>query len=316
MESDPDYLTRLSLDLLIPGLLPPAAGAAPRPRLERWLARADVVREPGGAQAWLARRFGLAGTPVAPVTLAADAGLHPGQWLRADPVFARPERDTLVLHGAAELAITRAEADALVAALQALFGADGLEFLAPHPDRWYVRVPEGEMPDTFPLSEAMGGGAFGLLPKGAGRINWGSAMTEAQMILAAHPVNAGREARRAPPVNMVWFWGGGSLPESLASPYGQVHTDDPFAAGLARIAGIDVAPPLGSLESLGVAQGNVLATLADPGDEVLDALGATAARLGGLRIVLPAREHTTIATITGTARWRIFRARKPLSAYA
>ncbi len=31
-------------------------------------------------------------------------------------------------------------------------------------------------------------------------------MNELQMVLHAHPVNSGREARRLPPVNLVWLW--------------------------------------------------------------------------------------------------------------
>ena len=76
------------------------------PHLERWLARARIAREPGAsAEAWLAARYGLEGAPVAAVTLAIDEAPQPGHWLRADPVYAQVERDSIVLHHAAMLAI-------------------------------------------------------------------------------------------------------------------------------------------------------------------------------------------------------------------
>jgi hypothetical protein len=322
------------LDLLIPGLLPDAAPAARMPHLERWLARADITREPGaGAEAWLAGRYGLDPAPVAAVSLAVDEAPQPGQWLRADPVYARIERDTLVLHHAAMLAIEPEEARALVAALRELFGADGLEFHAPRPDRWYVRVPAGELPRTTPLGEALGRDVFGRLPRGEGRINWAAALTEAQMMLATHPVNLAREAARRPPVNAVWFWGGGSLPRDVAPAYARVFATDPFAAGLAHLSGAVLAPPPASLRELEVAPStlvviDVAAAALDAGDaagwrsavESLDerwfaGLGSYLAH-GTVRLVMPARTDACVATLTPRARWRLFRGSKPLAAHA
>ena len=168
MESDPNYLIPL-LDILLPGLLPAASLKTRLPQLERWLARAELAREPSRSlEAWLGRRYGLDPAPVAAVSLAVDEAPQPGQWLRADPVYARIERDTMVLHHGAVLAITPDEARALVASLRELFAGDGLEFHVPRPDRWYVRVPAGELPATTPLSQALGADVFGRLPRGTG----------------------------------------------------------------------------------------------------------------------------------------------------
>ena len=324
----------MPLDLLIGGLLGPASSSLSLPHLERWLARADIAREPArDADAWLAKRFGLDGAPVAAVSLVVDEAPQPGQWLRADPVYARIERDTLVLHHAAMLGITPDEARALVASLRELFAGDGLEFRVPHPDRWYVRVPAGELPATTPLSEALGADVFGRLPRGTGRINWASALTEAQMLLATHPVNLAREAGRRPPVNAVWFWGGGSLPREVAPTYRRVFADSPFAAGLAHLSGAELAPPPHSLRDLSFAEATLVvlddATSAlDTGDparwraaaESLDErwLAPLAATLGGspVRLVLPVAADTCVATLTASSRWRVLRRRKPLAAYA
>src|SRR5687767_4419569 len=124
------------LDLVIPGLLPATSPQTRLPHLERWLARSDPVRDPArSGEAWLGRRYGLDPAPVAAVSLAVDEAPQPGQWLRADPVHARVERDTLVLHPAGMLAIEADEARELVAALREHFAADGMEFHVPRPDR-------------------------------------------------------------------------------------------------------------------------------------------------------------------------------------
>ncbi|MET0282371.1 MAG: hypothetical protein ABW278_14790 [Steroidobacteraceae bacterium] len=66
---------------------------------------------------------------------------------------------------------------------------------------------------------------------------------EVEMWLAAHPLNAMREARRQPPLNCLWFSGGGhalalptfgSLPGVVLSPSGP----DPWVAGLALHCGV------------------------------------------------------------------------------
>jgi hypothetical protein len=309
----------LPLDLLIPALLPAAAGAR-LPQLERWLARADVARDTAtSAEAWLARRFGLDEVAVAPVTLAVDEAPQPGTWLRADPAYVRVQGDTLVLHPAEVLAIAPDEARALVAALREHFAADGMEFRVPRPDRWYVRVPREELPVTTPIGEAFGADLVGRLPHGSGRINWPSAITEIQMLFATHPVNLAREAERRLPINAVWFWGGGTLPQALASPYGRIYAGDIFAGGLAHLSATRLSALPATLAEVDHAA-PALAVL-DPIDEQVDAawfapLGSALARFGSVRLILPGRGGALVATLTPAARWRIFRASRSLATYA
>ena len=323
------------LDLLIPGLLPLAVPEARLPHLERWLARADLGRAPGAsAEAWLGQRYGLDPVPVAAVSLAVDEAPQPGQWLRADPVYARVQRDTLVLHPAGALSIDPAEARDLVAALREHFGADGMEFHVPRPDRWYVRVPAGELPVTTPLPEALGHDVFGHLPRGTGKINWAAALTEAQMMLSTHPVNLEREAARRPPVNAIWFWGEGTLPRELPRTYARVFAADPFAAGLAHLSGASLAPAPPSPRELPTGEPTVVvlddaASAGATGDlarwdsaaRAIDEtwfahLGDLSGRFGGVRLVLPARDDTCVATITSSARWRLWRRTRPVGEHA
>ena len=330
-----DYRLFALLDILIAGLLPGAPDSPRLPHLERWLARADISREaPGHAEAWLAGRYGLEGLPVAPIALAVDEAPQPGHWLRADPVFARVERDSLVLHHAAALAITAEEARDLVASLRGHFAADGMEFHVSRPDRWYVRVPADEVPSTTPLPEAIGQDVFRRLPRGGGRINWASALTEAQMMLSGHPVNVARESRRQPPVNAIWFWGEGQLPRELAKPYARIYATDSFAAGLGHLSSAIVAPVPASMAALETADPalvvlDALAVAAYAGDleswtrsareldqRWLAPLGEVLSRGVAVRLVLPAARDTCVATLNRAARWRLFRRPRPLSAHA
>ena len=229
----------MPLTLLVPDLLPPADAPAPMralrlPQLEKWLARADVARESGTGSTWLLRQWGL-GTdaPVAALTLAADGGPRGEEWMRADPVHQRLDRHALVLHDASVLALTREETDAALAVLNDFFARDGLAFIAPVSDRWYVRVPPGEAPRTVPLEDAVGRNPFGMLPGPGARLSWPAIFSEAQMLLASLPGNAVREAEGRPTLNGVWFWGAGAFPSGLPQPFASVAANDPLARGLA-----------------------------------------------------------------------------------
>ena len=336
----------MPLDLLIPDLLlprdaPAAMRALRLPQLEKWLARADVGAAAGiGAARWLGAAFDLASPPVAAIALAGEGAARDGAWMRADPVHLRIDRDHLKLHDASILDVRRDEADAIVAALQEHFGQDGLEFHAVAPERWYVRVPDGALPrKTTPVEDALGRDVFGLLPenRAGAPINWPAALTEAQMVLGAHEVNARREAQGKPAINSVWFWGEGSAPASVAKRYALVHSDDPFARGLGALSGAEVRPGAKSIADIDLVRRSdaVLAVVGDltaalhrvddarwrAAAEALDArwfagLGEAIERFERVRLVLPAEKDTRVATLTAAARWRWFRARKPLAAHA
>lgn len=333
----------MPLDLLVPDLLlpveaPESLRAVRLPALERWLARGEMRRTPHPTlRAALAEAYGVPAPPaVAAITLAADAAPSEGAWLRADPVHLRidPHAASGWLHDASALEVTRDEANALAAALNAQFAGDGFEFVAPVADRWYVRVPEGETPRTVALDEALGRNVFGLLPSGSGRINWPSAFTEVQMLLAAHPVNARREEQGLPAINSVWFWGEGARPARLAAPYALVYADEPFARGLAGLAGTRLAPRPAGFEAIdAVPEGEtVLAVLdmltaplragryeewtaaaLDLDERWFTRLSDAIERFEGVNIILPTGRETRMAHLGPGARWRWFRGRKPLS---
>ena len=332
----------MPLTLLIPDLLPPAdAPEAMRScrlsGIETWLARADASRQPGTGSAWLLRQWGLdAQAPVAALTLAADGGPKEGAWMRADPVHQRVDRNALFLHDASVLALTRQEADAALGELNDFFAVDGLEFVAPSPERWYVRVPAGELPRTVPLEEAVGRNPFGMLPEGGTRLKWPSIFSEAQMLLAKLPFNVARESAGRPTFNAVWFWGGGRYPFDLPRSFACVAATDPLARALALAsncavqslpAGIAQLPSRESQECLAVVEslrapfhrGEVdgwLAAASDLEQQWFENLGEALDAFGRIRVVLPSERDTAVFDIASGARWRILRRARPLASYA
>ncbi len=173
--------------------------------------------------------------PIAPISAVFD-GLGEGCWLRADPVHLRLQRDQLVL--LPEVKIGADEAAQMCASLNRHFAGQGMEFFAPHPRRWYIRLDRLPDIETVPLSQAVGRNVHGLLPKGAEALRWHRIFNEIQMLLFAHPVNEAREACGELPVNSVWLWGGGATNEPLQKTYDSVSSDEVLAEMFAAVAGI------------------------------------------------------------------------------
>ncbi len=230
--------------LYIPGLF---AGPAASATLLRLLARADQL--PGGAEGDTERLFALFGIapeagrdlPVASVTRVADMGvIDRDWWIRADPVYLEPGRDSLVMH--AGLGLTPDETAQLAAELNESLSQDGWLLKAPRPERWYLKPPVAAAITTTPLAAANGRNVHPLLPQGADRKTWHTRLNELQILLHSSPVNAARAARGALPANSVWFWGGGHLPQAGAVRWSQLWSDEPLTQGLARLAGVSSSP--------------------------------------------------------------------------
>ncbi len=330
--------------LLIPHLLPPPAQAPRLPALERLLTRGRGERSGDGAmEAWLCRAFGVARQqdwPLAPLTLTADGGRPEDYyWLRADPVYLRPERDQLVLADSGAFALSQDEARQLCDTLNSHFGPDGLIFYPLRPDRWYLRLERPPLLHTHPLPAVTGRGIDPFLPHGPDAMRWHAVFNEIQMLLYGHPANVEREARGELPVNSVWFWGGGSQPQAGARPFDAVWANDPLARGLAAAAGVAGRPlPATGEEWLAAAAGprtplvvlNALCGAGQYGDalgwrEGLQQLEQDWFGPLGRALGRGALEALTLhATETGEARsftvrradlWRLWRRPRPLAAY-
>src|SRR5690606_15871431 len=61
-------------------------------------------------------------------------------------------------------------------------------------------------------------------------------------VLHTHPWNERRVTAGKPPVNSLWFWGGGVLPDQVAAPMARVHGGDALLRALALRAGLRQGP--------------------------------------------------------------------------
>ena len=236
-----------------PTLLLPAtsrfAGIALPQVLARALGRADRGVHDAGEDAQLARHFQLVPNrwAHAALTRVVDGGVEDASlsgWLRADPAYIRPD-----INGARLLAIGDAlgldqtDADAFLPALRPLFGDAGFPLDAPTPGRWYLRLPkEAKLPAFTSPAQALGDDVFEHIPAAPEARRWRVLSSEAQVVLHNHPHNAARAAAGKPPINSLWFWGGGVLPDHVASQCPTVYSDDVLLHGLARVGKLACMP--------------------------------------------------------------------------
>ena len=248
----------MKVHLLIPSLFWPDAaftaiyGDLPLPSLENLLAKSADANDvhvndaPQALEPWLCSAFGVERQqdwPVAPITLGIDGNgevkAEGDYWIRADPVHLHIEHDQILLADSRVFKISSAEAQQLTEVLNRHFSEYGqqISFLPLQPDRWYFRATDMTPAKTHLLSEAANKNIKSLLPFDGNKTAWRSLFNETQMLLHEHAVNQWREARGEPAVNAIWFWGGGVMPKSIASPYTQVWGNELLAGSLALMSG-------------------------------------------------------------------------------
>jgi hypothetical protein len=236
----------MQLTLFVPGLLLPDEVRSDTvfdltaPTLSRLLGRAHRIDLPPD---WLAHAFGLASPlPVAALRKVGAGETAEGDWLCLDPVHWQVNREGIRFAAPDRLALTAAEATALVEAVQPLFAAWG-ELSASTPLHWELHLARPLQLDTRPLPECIGLPVDPTLPAGADGREWRRLLAEAQTILHAHPVNQQREACGQSRVSSLWPWGAGSLPERIQRNFDVVWSHDPLLAGLGLHANLPCLRP-------------------------------------------------------------------------
>ncbi len=235
----------MQCDFLVPGLLGAPSSYAINdiaPALAKLMARGSFSTENvASTEAWIAQRFRFTSVEethsFAAIALLGEQHAVPGasHWLRADPVHLSVNRDHVVLLDGSQLEITPMEAAALCQSMQAHFAADGLIFHAAHPERWYIQSDHPIAIHTNPPSAVRGRNVANYWFDGADRALWQGRLSEMQMLLHAHPVNEAREEAGQLPINGVWFWGAGALPDGLRQIYSHIIAHNALFAGLAAL---------------------------------------------------------------------------------
>lgn len=288
-------------------LLPTVASLQGDALLRQWLAHGDrLLAQDRPRESVLRSCFHFAGAtfPVAALRHhchAADASV--GAWVCADPAWVRSEATGARLLACPVTDIAADEAEQLAEVLRPLFGDAGVPLAIDTPSEWCARLLHGAPPVRFvDPADALGADLLACLPEGQAARLWRRLFNEAQVALHAHPVNAARIAAGKRPVNALWFWGAGALPDPVESTLQVVASVDDSVRGLAKLAGaLRVEPASEAIAAAG--SGAALLDLDFGTPATLDLGGEW---LPHFRSWLRKRRFATIElTFTDGERWRL-----------
>ena len=236
------------LTLLIPKLLHapgslqnlPQQEIPPFKRLNRFFSRTKRTSFPCTTYyETLFHLFGLepGDHAVAAITRLADGAIRDADWyLRCDPAYIHADMDRAVLLGHADLNLTENESEQLRLIINTHVEQDGWQIEAHAIDRWYVKGAEQTNIQTSPPHDVFGKDIRHDLPRGEHAAYWCSIMNECQMLLHELPVNIERQSKGLLPINSLWFWGEGHLPETAHCQFDAVYGDDALLTGLAMLS--------------------------------------------------------------------------------
>ena len=255
-----------TLTLLVGNSLMPHAAEPDRryPTIESFFSRCDVrTHRHTGTAAWICATLGVKRQPDWPVgAILTHALEHQGTdmyWICADPVHLAVDRDSLVLQPRSQLHLSESESLAFFATLESHFATTDLRLVHVDTGHWCFGSPRRPHLVTSELELVEGRNVNDELPSGQDSSTWQRYITEAQMILHDHPVNAARESRGEPVVNSLWLWGGGVVPEANTF-FGRMSVNDSLLREIGKLSGAQmINPPAASIEFCDT--GNYLAEL-------------------------------------------------------
>ena len=226
------------------------------PILEKWLSR-GLIEKVSNQEDSVFSELGLGeynnqgnnkDKPYAALSLLAENTFEievdpQSYWLRADPVNLQPDRDTALLAGHEELALTQDEANKLVAQINSHFVDEPWQLYSFAPHRWYLRLDKPADLKTTPLANVLGDDINPFSPTGDDADYWLKIINELQMLTHGSNVNFERESRNMWTANSIWLWGGGCLAEtSLNNYYNKIITNNSIFLGVGHYCGLDVLP--------------------------------------------------------------------------
>lgn len=242
--------------------------------LRRWLARANLERD-AEPRSLLQRVLDELGAEMPPAGLAAlrmwgQTGERPTAWIAAaDPVYLEPELDRLRLHALHPAELAAPELRRLVDHLQSTLGSNGNAGFARIGGYCYLTADAPLATANEPPEMVDQRVPTDYLPDGADRAGHRRLLSEIEMALHDHPVNAERESQGRRIINSVWIWGGGHAPEPVDGGLPPLLANDPLLRGYWRAQQSHESAWAGSITgSFASCPGNVVVVV--PGSALLE----------------------------------------------
>lgn len=204
--------------------------------LGSWLARGNLEQRPESSP-MLQRILAELGAEMPTGGLGAlrmwgQTGDRPSAWIAAaDPVHLEPELDRLRLHSLMPDDLPVPELRRIVDHLQVTLGGAGGTGFVRIGRYCYLTADAPLATSTHATQQVDQRIPTKYLPGGAGRAGHRRLLSEIEMALHEHPVNAERESEGRPVINSLWIWGGGHAPQPVDGALPPLYADDPLLRG-------------------------------------------------------------------------------------
>jgi len=177
---------------------------------------------------------GIENYPLAALhALAHDATQKPISWLYVRPVALQLEATAIFMREQSQWRLSSDDAEALFATIKQHFAVEGLQLSYWNAQHWAVALDHDLHLHTPAPETLIGKNIDAVLRYDRGAPEWLRRFTEAQMLLANHPVNQARIAAELAPINALWFYGAGRV-RTQACSYKAVYTDCSIGQGIAH----------------------------------------------------------------------------------
>jgi hypothetical protein len=301
----------------------PAAGSLADATLYKWLYRADLDRraapaEPVDALAALVDGV-VPSEGRASLRFYGQTGDSPSVWMAAaDPVYLEPRLDHLVLHAHHAGRLPAPELRAIINHLQETLAGAGDYAFARVGQYVYLRSEQPLATAVLSAQAVHQTVPTDWMPGGDDAADYRRHLSEIEMALHDHPDNVARSAEGRRPVNSLWLWGGGTLPDVPKQSLPTLYSNEPLLVGFWRRAGASFAPyPVPIEEILAISETGFATMIPyrdDNADDIETALSAlrTALHSGRLDEVRLSFANGLVATVRPRHRYRYWRTSSPV----
>lgn len=158
-------------------------------------------------------------------------------WVKLDPVQLIPDRDTLVLFPASDLAIEEWEAKALIQTFNQHFEQDRIEIEYGTPTDWFMRIRQPVDIRSHTLDAVSYQSLEEFYPSGHAAQQWRQLLNEASMLFFNHEVNEKRRQQGLPEINGLWLWGEGqfSIEGTIPRTQAVIWSENRYLQGMAML---------------------------------------------------------------------------------
>jgi hypothetical protein len=237
-------MSKLAYTVVMPGLFDTRqrVDKSLAPALSAWLKKSAEDTVSASYYDLLLKLFGYVDR-AKPAYLAKLRAISDGldanaQWLCADPLHLGVDVAHVYSLGNAYLELSIEEVEGYVESINSFLPAD-IQLVAPHPLRWYLRLPEPWDITCFYPDDILAKTLLDKMPQGKDRIKAINLFNEIQMLLHDHSLNMQRRSENKPTLDGLWLWGSGeSLESAKIDTWDSVKSDDPIVNQLAEINNI------------------------------------------------------------------------------